>query len=318
MPTPTLLAIGGAHIDRRGQSSARFVAGASNPGIMHEEVGGAAFNTIRAACRFGVKGAMLSARGGDPTGDTVAAAIETAGLADLSVVHLDRATPSYTALIDHDGELIGALADVALYELAFAKIAVRATTRQAIAAADAVLVDTNIPSVPLKRIVESAAGKPVFANAVSPARAVRLKPVLANLACLLLNAGEAAALTGLPRDRGSVALMKGLERAGVESAVITHGDAPVVGFDKSGAFSIPVPKREASDVTGAGDALAGATIAALMGGTALADAVRHGIAAALTVAQSREVAPAFSREALDGLLAEIDEATVIKPDKQPA
>ena len=44
-----------------------------------------------------------------------------AGIADLSAVFLDRATPSYTALLDREGDVIAALADMALYELAFPK-----------------------------------------------------------------------------------------------------------------------------------------------------------------------------------------------------
>ena len=71
-------------------------------------------------------------RGGDASGETVSRAIAAAGIADLSAVFLDRTTPSYTALIDRDGELIVGLADMALYDLAFAKQIRRAKVREAI------------------------------------------------------------------------------------------------------------------------------------------------------------------------------------------
>ncbi|RUZ38845.1 carbohydrate kinase, partial [Mesorhizobium sp. M7A.F.Ca.US.003.02.1.1] len=35
-----ILAVGGAHIDRRGQVSGAYVPAASNPGTMREDVGG--------------------------------------------------------------------------------------------------------------------------------------------------------------------------------------------------------------------------------------------------------------------------------------
>ncbi|TIR65476.1 MAG: carbohydrate kinase, partial [Mesorhizobium sp.] len=48
MPTsPNILALGGAHIDRRGQVSGPYVPAASNPGIMREDVGGGVFNALR-------------------------------------------------------------------------------------------------------------------------------------------------------------------------------------------------------------------------------------------------------------------------------
>ncbi|TIU13799.1 MAG: carbohydrate kinase, partial [Mesorhizobium sp.] len=49
MKSPTILAVGGAYIDRRGQVSGAFLPAASNPGTMREDVGGAVFNALRGA-----------------------------------------------------------------------------------------------------------------------------------------------------------------------------------------------------------------------------------------------------------------------------
>ncbi|TIS30162.1 MAG: carbohydrate kinase, partial [Mesorhizobium sp.] len=72
--------------------------------------------------------------------------IDEAGIADLSAVFLDRTTPSYTALIDSEGELIVGFADMGLYDLAFPKQIRRAKAREAIAEADAILCDANLPT----------------------------------------------------------------------------------------------------------------------------------------------------------------------------
>ena len=45
----TLLAIGGAHLDRRGRVLGAYHPGASNPGRMTEDVGGGVFNALRNA-----------------------------------------------------------------------------------------------------------------------------------------------------------------------------------------------------------------------------------------------------------------------------
>ncbi|RWD59710.1 MAG: carbohydrate kinase, partial [Mesorhizobium sp.] len=126
----------------------------------------------------------------DAAADSVASAIDNAGITDLSVVFLDRTTPSYTALIDAEGELIVGLADMALYDLAFPKQMRRSKVREAIAAADAILCDANLPTAALERLVALAGDRPVFAIAVSPAKVVRLAPLLSDLSLLFMNRRE--------------------------------------------------------------------------------------------------------------------------------
>jgi sugar/nucleoside kinase (ribokinase family) len=307
--SPNILAVGGAHIDRRGQVSGSYVPAASNPGTMREDVGGGVFNALRSVVRRGVSGSLLSVRGGDAAAETVSSAIARAGIADLSVVFLDRTTPSYTALIDRDGELIVGFADMALYDLAFPKQIRRAKVREAIAATDAILCDANLPSAALERLAMQAAGKPIFAIAISPAKVVWLMPVLGSLAVLFMNRREAGALAGLSGEAGEQDLVDGLRRAGLKSGVVTAGGAPVLGFDGESLFSItpPAPRRIA-DVTGAGDALTGATVAALLKGLPLRTALREGIAASILAIESPEAVPVFSAASFAQMLALVPEA----------
>ncbi|MES0036336.1 PfkB family carbohydrate kinase [Mesorhizobium sp. M0046] len=299
MKSPTILAVGGAYIERRGRVAGAFVPAALNPGTMREHVGGAVFNALRYAVRRGVSASLLSVRGGDALGDTVLRAVAEAGIADLSVVFLDRATPSHTMLIDSDGGLIAGLADMVLYELALPKQIRRAKVREAIGSADAVLCDANLPSTALERLAALAAGKPVFALAVSPRKAARLTPVLDLLAMAFMNRHEAGVLAGADIDAGDQGIVDGLRRAGLKSGVITAGDEPVLGFDELSAFSIsPPPLQKRTDAAGAGDALAGATIAALLRGLTLREALREGVAAAMLVVERAAFTSASFAEAL--------------------
>ncbi|TPM50667.1 carbohydrate kinase family protein [Mesorhizobium sp. B2-3-2] len=308
--SPRVLAVGGAHIDRRGQVSGAYVPAASNPGTMREDVGGGVFNALRSAVRRGVSGSLLSVRGGDAAADTVSRAIAEAGIADLSAVFLDRTTPSYTALIDREGELLVGFADMALYELAFAKQIRRSRVREEIAAADAVLCDANLPSAALERLASLAAGKPVFAIAISPAKVVRLKPVLGGLAVAFMNRREAVALAGLDDAASQKIIVDGLRSAGLDSAVVTAGGSPVLGFDRDGSFAVvPPPPRKIVDVTGAGDALAGATVAALLRDMPLRAALREGVAAATLAIESAGAVPDFTT-------ATFAQALALVPDEQ--
>lgn len=308
MSSNRLFAVGGAHIDRRGQVTGAYVPGTSNPGVLAEEVGGVVFNALRNARQRGVSASLLSVRGGDAAGEQVARAIAAAGIHDLSAVFLDRATPSYTALLDRDGELIAGLADMGLYEMAFAKQLARSKMREAIAASDAILCDANLSEAALARLVASASGKKVFAIAISPAKVVRLAGLLDGIFCLFMNRHEAARLADT--DGGNFATVVARLRAkGLRSGVITAGGEAAVGFDTDGAFSIAPPRvRKIVDVTGAGDAVAGATTAAMMQGITLRDALREGLAAAMLTVESQAAVVKFSRREFADALALVPHA----------
>lgn len=315
MSSLKILAVGGAHIDRRGQVTGVYVPGASNPGVMAEDVGGGAFNALRNAVRRGASGAIMSARGGDAAGESVSNAIAAAGIADLSAIFLDRTTPSYTALLDRDGDVIAALADMKLYEMAFAKQLRRAGFRAAVAQTDALLCDANLPADALLRLAAVADGKPLFAIAISPAKVARLSETLGALACLFMNFREAAHLAGLPGDTPVGEIVARLRTMGLSSAVISRGGAPTVAYDRSGATSIAPPRpRRIADVTGAGDALAGATMVALLRGLPLGEAVREGMAAAMLAVESPASAPEFTAGDFAAALALVPEAEALHQD----
>ena len=309
---PRILAVGGAHVDRRGRVRGRYHPGASNPGTLSEDVGGGVFNALRNAVAAGAEASLMSLRGGDQAGDAVAQAIALAGIEDLSVVFLDRRTPSYTALIDAQGELIAGLADMELYEVAFAKQLRRATTRQAVAGADAVLTDANLPAPALATLAELAEARPLFAIGVSPAKVVRLAPFLRRLACLFVTTREAASLAGLPVDAPAERSVALLRRAGLVAGVATAGGRPLTGFDRDGAFQLEPPRpRRVADVTGAGDALAGVAVAALTAGLPLRQALRRGAAAAMLTLESAAAVADFTPAELDAAMALVPEPQAV-------
>ncbi|MDZ5696968.1 carbohydrate kinase family protein [Chelativorans sp. M5D2P16] len=297
MTRPRLLAVGGAHIDRRGRIIGPHVPEASNPGVMCEEVGGGAFNAARMAVQRGVSASLVSLRGGDAAGEQVARAVEDAGIEDLSAVFLDRTTASYTAILTDKGDLITGLADMALYEHGFAKQMRRGKVREAAAHADALLCDANLPAEAIGQLITLARGKPVHAIAVSPAKAERLAGALPALSCLFMNRREATRLSGLPDGSPSNQAAEVLRGMGLAAGVITAGAGSALCFRGHDMFEVSPPALDhVGDVTGAGDALAGATAAALMRGLAFAEAVREGMAAAKLAVESVHAAPEMADE----------------------
>lgn len=315
MKRPKLLGIGGAHIDRRGVMAADYIPGASIPGKMTEETGGGVFNALRVAVQFGVSASLISVRGGDAAGELVAAEAKKAGIEDLSSTFLDRTTASYTALLDRHGDVVAALADMDIYERALPRQITRRKTRDAIDAADAVLIDANIPEESIIRLLRIVAQKPVFALAISPAKAVRVRPVLRLLAGLFLNKREARAILGLAPDdtSGSDELALSMSDLGLSRAILTDGANAVCMLDDGNTQLFTPPATEhVEDVTGAGDALAGASLAALLNGGTFESALAQGLAAAsVTVETSNSVADFSSKARYQTLLAQI---TTMKPD----
>lgn len=83
-------------------------------------------------------------------------------------------------------------------------------------------------------------------------------------------------MTSLPTDTDARALSDALAAAGFETHVLTDGQAPVIVNDADGTASIDVPAITTTGrgtANGAGDALSGATIAAVHAGLALREAV---------------------------------------------
>ncbi len=299
-----LLIIGGAHLDRLARLQAPHRAQTSNPVNITENVGGGCFNAGRAARRFNVDVSLLSARGSDAAGGLVDQAIRSAGITDLSSVHLDCATPSYTAILGPDGELVTAVADMGLYETAIARSFKRAPVQKAASLAEAILCDANLPALALKgMLADVAKGKPVYALAVSATKVARLADLLPSLACLFLNRFEAAALTALPQSTSTLAFMQNLQAKGLNRAVISAGGEAAAFLDGETITMLSPPPVAVVDVTGAGDCLAGTMLAALLGGTSFVEAAKLGLAAASMTASRNGAAPEISRIEIEALAA---------------
>ena len=309
---PRLFAIGGAHIDRRGQINVPYVPGASNPGTMREEAGGGTFNAIRSTVQRGIDISILSVRGGDPAGQTVANAIEAAGIEDFSVTFIDRATPSYTAILDEHGDVVAALADMELYDLVFDRQLRRRTVHDTVRMADAVFSDANLPDNALERLATLCDGKPLYLLAISPAKVSRAARILPRIACLFMNQREALALIGEPAGLHPMEIARALRKNGLQCAVISHGSRPVLGFLNDHIFEIDPPHvPNVVDVTGAGDAMAGATVAALLLGKPLQEAMREGLAASYLTIQTAHSAPSFSKAEFENALALVPTARTL-------
>ncbi|KWT80861.1 carbohydrate kinase family protein [Agrobacterium radiobacter] len=309
-----ILVLGGAHIDRRGMIETETAPGASNPGSWMEEAGGGGFTAARNLSRLGFQVRIIAPRGGDVTGEAVAGAAKQAGVEDTPFTFLDRRTPSYTAILERDGNLVIALADMDLYKLFTPRRLKIRAVREAITASDILLCDANLPDDTLTALglVARACEKPLAAIAISPAKAVKLKAALGDIDILFMNEAEARALTGETaanvRDWPDI-----LRKAGLCGGVVTRGASEVVAFNGT-EKAIPHPPliREVKDVTGAGDAMASGYLAAIAEGKTIAEALRQGAAAAaITVQSPFATSHELSKDSVEAMLGLVPQAEML-------
>ena len=137
---------------------------------------------------------------------------------------------------------------------------------------DTFVIDANLPPATLAFLVDAAAasGRAVAAVAVSPAKAVKLTPLLDRLTLLFATRREAAALLGRDDDPATptrtLAVM--LAAHGVAQVIVTNSGDPLAAAAGSEVHSFPPFPAHVRSVNGAGDALAAGTLHGLARGRA--------------------------------------------------
>jgi pseudouridine kinase len=117
--------------------------------------------------------------------------IDTGGTLQLT----DMASGTYTAVLDQDGEMVVALADMALYD----RLTPPSSTPPAAAPPAALVVaDLNLPLETVDALIAEAAAldAPLVLVAVSEPKMARLPRDLSGVRLLILNRGELAARVG--------------------------------------------------------------------------------------------------------------------------
>ena len=283
--------IGGAHIDRHGVLKGPLIPGTSNPGNVTTDFGGVARNVAENLARLGRSVTMVSRVGDDENGAAVMARLHSLGIDTSLVTVAERATASYTAILEPNGELVLGLADMDLYDemvpgapdapLDFARLRGHALW----------FVDTNLPAETIAWLLDQAGTIPVAVDAVSVVKARKLCGVLPRISILFANLAQAASIADVESMSDAAQAARALQSLGARAGIVTVGAAGIAvwtGDDVRTMAALPAAPR---DVTGAGDALIAGTLFGVTEPRSLFDAARLGLAAAaITVASGSTTA----------------------------
>lgn len=235
--------IGGANADIIATSFSVFVPGDSNPGTVRLTAGGVGRNIAHNLALLGDEVVFLTLFGGDDFGRFTA---ESCRKANIDINLCDYAAPGarscFLSINDCDGEMVGGVADMAAADGITPEWL--ALKMEKLGDVDAFVADANIPVKTLAYLIDHA-DKPLYVDAVSGAKAAKIKEALAmsvkkhffTLKCNQIENAILADLQGV--DRRFVSL-------GADGLAVVEGDAK---------HHFPALPCHVVNATGAGDAL---------------------------------------------------------------
>jgi pseudouridine kinase len=306
---PTVVVIGGANADIKARSAAPVTQGTSNPGRSSMTPGGVGRNIAENIARLGTRTFLVTAVGRDAAGDDLLDKTSAAGVRLEYVYRTNLPTGTYTAVLNANGELVVAVADMSAADELGPEQVNRA--RNIITAASLIVVDGNVPAETLAHCLDlaHAGGVRIIFEPVSVPKATMMAPyVTANrpLYAITPNRDELTALTGLPArtDRQIRLAADKLHKRGVEYVWVRLGArGSLLSSASNDATAIPAVPTTVADVTGAGDSTLAAFCHALLGGKDPVEAARYGHAAAsLTIASRHTVRPDLSEQLIEAVL----------------
>lgn len=260
--------------------------------------GGKGLNQAVASARSGAQTTFIGALGTDPFGDSLADAMESAGVSRELVRRSDRDTGQAFILVDQAAEnmiVVASGANATMTELT-------GQEQDAITAAQVLLMQLELPTQVVLQAAATAkaAGRAVMLNA-APAAPLD-EELLVLLDYLIVNEHEAC-LIGGSEDLATASLALA---AKVDHLIVTLGaQGSQLYKDGVAVGTVTPPKVIAVDTTGAGDTFCGAFATAVAEGRALQDAARFATAAsALSVESVGAVSSIPSRSSIEAKLEE--------------
>lgn len=251
---PYIVVLGAASVDLRGVPDDVLMMEDSNPGSFTKSAGGVGRNIGENLARLGYRTDMITVLSDDRFGNWL---MERGAEVNLRYQHSfvlqgDR-TPTYLEILNEDGEMVVAIADMKLMDEFIPELVEK--KKEFIENSKLIVVDTNLPRETLEYIFTHINGE-FLVDGVSSAKVRKLEGLLTKVHTLKVNKHEAETLLRRPlfdmedvKD-GAVELVT----QGASRSVITCGKDGAVAFDGKDGYVLTSGSVEVTNATGAGDA----------------------------------------------------------------
>ena len=294
--------VGAVNVDISGTPENTYVPGDSNPGHVRVTLGGVGRNIAENLCRLGRRVVMITALGEDANAQMVREGCRAVGI-DLShsLTVPGARTSTYLCLNDEQGEIVGAVSDMAIYDALTPEFL--QSKLDVINRASLVIADANLTAEALGFLGQHVT-VPVFADPVSTPKSRHLTGLLAVTAGIKPNRPEASLMTGvdIQSEDDLPKAAAAFHKLGVKNVFISLGGKGVYYDDGAEHGILPIFAGEIINTNGCGDAFLAAAADGYLAGLSAREIALRGLAASSVCAQSESaVSPMMSPEALQAI-----------------
>jgi pseudouridine kinase len=307
-PDARVVVVGGANSDVVGVSGRALLAHDSNPGTIRTSPGGVGRNIAENLARLGVAVELVTAFGGDEAGRALRASCRARGIGiEASLVVPDLPGAHYLAVVDERHDMAVAVNDMRVLDRLTPDALAQPERATLLLAADLVVVDANLSAEALEWLA-GVVHAPMVLEPVSVAKTGHAAGVLPRLAAVTPNTIEAAALLGhgVEGIEGALSAARELVGRGVAAAFVTCGVFGIAWADGEGSGTVPAPRVDVANASGAGDAFcAGVAYALLARAGAHAGALLGTAMAGFALADEETVSRSVTRAAVSEAMKEM-------------
>ncbi len=301
-----ILVIGGSNIDVYGLIPGPLKMKDSNLGKIYTSPGGVGRNILENLARLQLKPRFVTAIGNDHNGHDLINQLTALGVETQTLIVEKQITPTYLAILDSERDMLIAVNDMdTLKSLDVRFLKETPTVAKWIKEADCIVADTNLEATVLAYLAEEVK-KPLYVDAISSTKAMKLVPLLNHITVLKCSRREAEALAGISVSSQPIEKIgRSILEKGVGELFLTDGANGSYSFKgKTIAHHRAFPVEVVS-TSGAGDAFFSGVIYAKAHNL---DALKYGSAAAkLTLQSPLTNSPLLSPQVLGQILLEYGE-----------
>ena len=271
-----VLCIGGMNVDKKVQLLENLVLETSNPVVSSLSAGGVSRNIAENLGRLGLSVKMLSVAGDDENFAWLEK--ETKDIIDFSLVDKlpGKMTSNYTAILDLEGDMCLALADMTICEEMTPEWLY--SHEKAVKDAALVIADLNLPQETLEALIKltNLEKIPLAIIPVSGPKMKRIPDNLQGVSLIVVNEDESKTRYG---EHTLSELATLWQKDGVENIVITKGTKCGVFSDSTGVVKTftPIKADHVQDVTGAGDSVSSGVLYGALKGASLEESIGYGL-----------------------------------------
>lgn len=284
-----ILAVGGANVDRKFHIEGTVQLATSNPASVTYSIGGVARNLAENLGRLQHDVQLVTTFGQDHDMELIKSESSSFMKFDYAETLHHETTGSYSAVLNGDGELVIAMANMAIYDKLLPNLFKRHEV--AFTKAKLIIVDLNCPkeTVSYFKTLAQVNNISLCVVPVSVPKMKRMPEDLTGVTYFICNQDEAEAYLSMKIETNEEfkEACERLRQLGAAYVIITRGSEGVMAASMSGIQAYAAhPVTEIVDVTGAGDAFVSAFLHGMLELNNFEKAIQLGLVNASRTLQS--------------------------------